>query len=72
VFKNAAVADGATTRANIGTNLLGGNTGSDVTVAGAGANGGVQNLAASLAGSEVLTSFVPASNVTLYILVIGH
>lgn len=40
-LKNAAVADGATTRVNAGTNLLGANTGSDITVAGGGANGGV-------------------------------
>lgn len=41
LLKNAAVADGATTRVNAGTNLLGANTGSDITVAGGGANGGV-------------------------------
>lgn len=40
-LKNAAVADGATTRVNAGTNLLGANTGSDITIAGGGANGGV-------------------------------
>lgn len=42
-LKNAAVADGATTRVNAGTNLLGANTGSDIAIAGAGANGGVAN-----------------------------
>lgn len=42
-LKNAAVADGATTRVNAGTNLLGANTGGDLTIAGAGANGGVAN-----------------------------
>lgn len=42
LLKDAAVADGATTRVNAGTNLLGANTGSDITVAGGGANGGVQ------------------------------
>jgi len=46
-LKNAAVADGATTRVNAGTNLLGANTGSDITVAGGGANGGVQNSTAA-------------------------
>lgn len=46
LYKNAAVADGATTRVNVGTNLLGANTGSDITVAGAGANGGVRNASA--------------------------
>lgn len=41
LLKDAAVADGATTRVNAGTNLLGANTGSNITVAGSGANGGV-------------------------------
>lgn len=41
LLKNAAVADGATTRVNAGTNLLGANTGSDITVTGGGANGGI-------------------------------
>jgi len=45
-LKNAAVADGTTTRVNAGTNLLGANTGSDITVAGAGANGGIANASA--------------------------
>lgn len=45
-LKNAAVADGATTRVNAGTNLLGANTGSDITIAGAGANGGIANASA--------------------------
>jgi hypothetical protein len=42
-YKNAAVADGATTRVNAGTNLLGANTGSDITVVGGGASGGVNS-----------------------------
>lgn len=46
LLKNAAVADGATTRVNAGANLLGANTGSDITVTGAGANGGVVNASA--------------------------
>ncbi len=41
LLKNAAVADGATTRVNAGANLLGANTGGDLTVTGGGANGGV-------------------------------
>jgi hypothetical protein len=42
-YRDAAVADGATTRVNIGTNAMGANTGSNITVAGAasGVNGGV-------------------------------
>ncbi len=41
LLKNAAVADNAGTRVNAGTNLLGANTGGDLTVAGGGANGGI-------------------------------
>lgn len=41
LLKNAAVADGATTRVNAGANLLGANTGGDLTVTGGGANGGI-------------------------------
>lgn len=43
LLKNAAVSDGATTRVNAGANLLGANTGGDLTITGAGANGGVVN-----------------------------
>lgn len=55
-FKNAAVSDGATTRVNAGTNLLGANTGSDIAVAGGGANGGV---AAVTAGTPAGTVSAP-------------
>lgn len=41
LLKNAAVADSATSRVNAGANLLGAGTGSDITVTGGGANGGV-------------------------------
>lgn len=41
LLKDAAVADGATTRVNAGANLLGANTGSNITVTGSGANGGI-------------------------------
>lgn len=70
LLKNAAVADGATTRVNAGANLLGANTGSNITVTGGGANGGVVALA-GVPGGEVSTSFVPASNVTIYATVRG-
>lgn len=70
LLKNAVQADGATTRVNAATNKLGANTGSDITVAGGGANGGVQAIAAA-AGSEVSTSFAPAAT-TLYFYVRGH
>lgn len=69
-LKNAAVADGATTRVNAGTNLLGANTGSDITVAGGGANGGV--AAVSAAGlAELATSVAPAA-LTIKVTVIGY
>lgn len=62
LLKNAAVADGATTRVNAGTNLLGANTGSDITVAGGGANGGVVAVTAGTpAGSIALTAAAPAT-----------
>lgn len=51
LLKNAAVADGATTRVNAGANLLGANTGSDITVTGSGANGGIV-ASTALAGSQ--------------------
>lgn len=56
-LKNAAVADGATTRVNAGANLLGANTGGDLTIAGGGANGGVASAtlaAAALAQASTL------------------
>jgi hypothetical protein len=57
LLKNAAVADGATTRVNAGANLLGANTGGDLTVTGGGANGGV--VLAS-AGTPAGTNSAPA------------
>lgn len=57
LLKNAAVSDGATTRVNAGANLLGANTGSDITVTGSGANGGI--VAAS-AGTPAGTNSAPA------------
>jgi len=62
LLKNAAVADGATTRVNAGTNLLGANTGSDITVAGGGANGGVQTASAGTpAGTVSWVAAAPAA-----------
>ncbi|MES2347835.1 MAG: hypothetical protein V4641_09740 [Pseudomonadota bacterium] len=40
-LKNGAVVDGTTTTVNAGANLLGANTGGDLTVTGGGANGGI-------------------------------
>lgn len=70
LLKNAAVADGATTRINAGSNLLGANTGSDITVAGAGANGGVKNSTQADLAEVASGSYAPAAT-TLYIKVIG-
>lgn len=55
LLKNAAVADGATTRVNAGTNLLGANTGSDITVTGGGANGGVVLASAGTPAGTIST-----------------
>lgn len=68
-LKNAAVADGATTRVNAGTNLLGANTGSDITIAGGGANGGVASATLAAAALSELAS-APAAT-TLYIEAVG-
>ena len=46
-FKDADVVDGAGTRVNIGTNLIGANTGADITVAPTEGTRGVQQLAAA-------------------------
>lgn len=69
LLKNAAVADGATTRVNAGANLLGANTGGDLTVTGGGANGGVVSKAA-VGDAEILSSVAPAA-LSLIVEVIG-
>jgi len=70
LLKDSAVADGATTRVNGDTNLLGTNAGGDVTVAGGGANGGVQSeTLAAKAGSE--PSAVAIAAQTIEVEVIG-
>ncbi len=58
LLKNAAVVNATTTAVNAGTNLLGANTGSDITVTGSGANGGIVAVSAGSAGAgtEVTTS----------------
>ena len=56
-FNNADVADGATTRVNVGTNLMGAGTGSDIAVA------GVQNT--SGAGGIVAVALAEASAVAI-------
>lgn len=62
LLKNAAVADGATTRVNAGANLLGANTGGDLTITGSGANGGVVAASAGTpAGTMGLVVGAPAT-----------
>lgn len=68
LLKNAAVADGASARVNAGANLLGANTGGDLTVTGGGANGGVVAKIVG-AGSEPSTIAVAAQ--TIIVEVIG-
>lgn len=65
-LKNAAVSDGATTSVNAGTNLLGANTGSDITIAGGGANGGIADASAGTpAGTNSAPTFTgTASSLT--------
>lgn len=73
LLKDGAVVDGATTRANAGTNLLGANTGSNITVAGGGANGGIQNNTAGADGAlvELGTGVAPAQ-IVLHIVAVGY
>lgn len=54
-LNNADVADGATTRVNAGTNLLGANTGSDIAVAGVAGTTGAGGIVQ--AAGAVLTEF---------------
>lgn len=67
-FNNADVADGAGTRVNIGTNLMGANTGADVSVAGvadtSGAGGIVNSGAVSAAALAEVGDTTDLSSVT--------
>ena len=61
LLKNAAVADSAGARVNAGANLLGANTGGDLTVTGGGANGGVVSTTLGAAAStEDVSSAIAA------------
>ncbi len=71
LLKDASTADGATTRVNAAANKLGANTGSDLTVAGAGANGGVRNSAIALPISAEADSTTAPAAQTLKFQVIG-
>lgn len=66
LLKNAAVADGASARVNAGANLLGANTGSDLTVTGGGANGGVVSTTlAAAADAELVATAIAAQTLIL-------
>lgn len=73
LFLNQAdVVDGAGTRVNAATNLIGANSGADISIAGVAdttGHGGIVNVAGS-AGAEVATSLAPAAT-TLYVKVVG-
>ena len=67
LLKNAAVADSAGARVNAGANLLGANTGSDITVTGSGANGGI--VAATVgAGSEASAVAIAAQTILVEVM----
>lgn len=70
LLKNAAVADSAGARVNAGANLLGANTGADLTVTGGGANGGVV-LSGQIVLAE-LTNSVDISAITFRFRAIGY
>lgn len=59
-FNNADVADGAGTRVNIGTDLLGANTGADVAVAGVADTSGHGGVLQVTAGTPAGTNSAPA------------
>lgn len=73
-LKDAAQTDAAGNRVNAAaSNKLGANTGTSISVVGVPdttGNGGIVSIAAA-AGSEVSTSFAPASNTTLFLVVRG-
>lgn len=71
LLKNAAVADGATTRVNAGANLLGANTGGDLTVTGSGANGGVVAAAAFAAAALAEATSLAIAAQSIEVEVIG-
>lgn len=68
-FREDAVADGATTRVNIGANLMGADTGANVTVTGGGANGGIVSttLAAAVL-SEASTVAIAAQTIEVEVI----
>lgn len=59
-LNNADVADGATTRVNAGTNLLGANTGADILVAGVADTAGAGGIVDASAGTPAGTNSAPA------------
>lgn len=69
LLKDAAVADGATTRVNAGANLLGANTGGNLTITGSGANGGIVAASAGTpAGTVANAQAQPADGTIIRLL----
>lgn len=68
LLKNAAVADSATARVNAGANILGANTGGDLTITGSGANGGI---VATTIGAFAEATSVALAPQTIIVEVIG-
>ncbi len=64
LLKNAAVADSAGSRVNAGANLLGANTGGDLTVTGSGANGGIVAASAGTPAGTIASAGVAAAPTT--------
>lgn len=70
-FNNADVTDGAGSRINAGTNLLGANTGSDIAVAGVQDTSGAGGIVAAVAGAGGQVSAVAIAAQTIEVEVIG-
>jgi hypothetical protein len=66
---NNLVADGATTRLNLGANIASTNTGSNITIVGGGTNGGVQ--ATTVGQNTEVSGVALAANITVMAEVIG-
>lgn len=70
-LRDAAVADGATTRVNAGDNALGANTGANITVTGSGANGGIVSTTLAAAALSEASALAIAAQ-TIEVEVIGY
>lgn len=68
---NAAGADDATTRVNAGANVLGANTGANITVTGGGANGGIVSATLAAAALSEASALAIAAQ-TIEVEVLGY